>query len=190
MDFASIVPLWLDAALMAPFRWPSSALLGMWLGSACLAAYCVVIGELCAAGLFLLHRRHFTGMQDGMVRYHNISVQALHAGDKETYLAANKMAREDFGKSFFAQAAAGMSSLWVVPFALAWMSLRFEGIELYRVPGTEKHAGYVFVFLVAYIALRIAFSRWAKPRLPLFRRIAAMKKQAAEARGAMRSLFV
>lgn len=189
MNFAAIIPLWLDAFLIAPFRWPGWDHAGMWLGSALLAFHCTVIGEYFAAGLYFLHRRYYSGMEDNMVRYHNLSVDALHAGNKEAYLAANKLAQEDFGKSFFAQATIGFASLWPVPFALGWMSLRFEGIGMYTIPGTELRAGYVFVFLSLYILIRIFFSRYVKRVLPPFPRIAKLKRKAKEARGTMKSLL-
>ncbi len=37
-------PLWLDALLIAPFRWPASPYLGMWLGSTLLALWCLILG--------------------------------------------------------------------------------------------------------------------------------------------------
>lgn len=189
MNFAAIIPSWLDAFLIAPYRWPGWDHGGMWLGSALLAFWCTLIGEYFAAGLYFLHRRYYSGMEDNMVRYHNLSVDALHSGNKEAYLAANKLAQEDFGKSFFAQATIGFASLWPVPFALGWMSLRFEGIDLYTVPGTELRAGYVFVLLTLYIVIRILFARYVKRVLPPFPRIAALKREAKKARGAMKSLL-
>lgn len=189
MDFASFIPSWLDTFLITPFRWPESAFAGIWLGSALLALYCTILGEFFSAGLYFLHHRYYDSMQDNMIRYHNLSVDALHAGNKEAYLAANKMAQEDFGKNFFAQATIGFASLWPLPFALGWMSLRFEGIDLYTIPWTNLKAGYVFVLLSLYIAVRILFSRYGKQHVPLFRRIAELKRQAREARGVMKALF-
>lgn len=188
MDFASLIPPWLNAFFIAPFRWTDSVYWAMWLGTAPLALYCTVIGEYTGALLFLAHNRYFAVSQDDMVRYHNLSVAALHAGDKEAYLAANTMAREAFGKTFFAQASCGLASLWPVPFALGWMSLHFEGIAIYTLPGTNVHAGYVFILLTLYIAIRIIFSR-CKRFLPLFGRVAAVKREAKQARGVMRPFF-
>jgi hypothetical protein len=190
MDFAALIPVWLDAILIAPYRWPASPYLGMWIGSGFLAAYCLIVGELFSAALFLLHHRYYNTMQDKMVHYHNLSVQALHAGDKQAYLAANKLAQEDFGKSFFAQATIGFASLWPVPFALGWMSARFEGLVVFTIPVFELKAGYVCVLLSLYIALRILFSLYIKNHLPVFRRIAAIKREAREARGKARSFFL
>ena len=183
------IPAWLDAFLIAPYRWPPSEYVGMWLGSGLIALYCVVIGECIAAALYLLHHKYYDNMQDRMMHYHNLSVQALHAGNKEAYLAANKLAKDDFGKSFFAQASIGIASLLPIPFALSWMSLRFEGIAIYTLPLLNLQAGYVFVFLSLYIAVRIYFSRKWKKKLPLFRRVEEIKAAAREARGKARSFF-
>ncbi len=153
------LPAWLDALLIAPFRWPNVAEWGLWLGCAVLAFYCIGIGKIIYIGLQKLHNTYYTSMQDDMQHYHGISMKALHLGNKEAYFAANKIAHEKFGKHFFARASISMASLVPVPFALAWLSLRFEGITLYTLPHTEINMGYVFVFLTCYITLRIT---WAK----------------------------
>jgi len=168
MDFAVFIPPWLDAVLIAPFRWPSGAYAGMWLGSAFLGLYCLLLGEGAAAALYLLHHKYYATDDNEMRRFHKISMDALQAGNKEAYLAANTLAREHFGRSFFAGAALGLTSLWPLPFALGWMSLRFEGIVLYDIPGSGYGAGYAFVLLTIYIAFRLCFNR-VKKFLPLFR---------------------
>lgn len=178
-------PLWLDALLIAPFRWPASPYLGMWLGSTLLALWCLILGELSYALVFLLQRRRLSQMQDDMVRLHNLSVDAIHSGDKVAYLAVNSLAQEKLGNNFFATAAAGMTAIWPLPFALAWMAQRFEGIVLYHLPGTTRSLGYVFVLLSAYIAEKLVFSR-LKRHLPLFARIEAIKQADRERRGPMR----
>ena len=185
MDFAAALPAGLDAFLIFPFPVPPDPLWGVWLGCAILSLYTVVIGEATAALLYWLNRRHYAKTEDEMVRAHNNSVAALHAGDKESYLAINKTAHEHFGKSFFAGAAVGMSSLWPLPFALAWLSLRFEGVDLFSVPFMERPTGYVFVMLALYIPERIVFSR-LKKHLPGFRTVEAWKQRAQQARGEMK----
>ncbi|MDR2574422.1 MAG: hypothetical protein LBC94_08820 [Desulfovibrio sp.] len=159
MDFASLIPVWLDAFLIAPFRWPADAHAGMWLGSALLAFYCLLIGQCTAAALYSLHRKYYAASDSEMLRYHKLSMDALHAGNKDAYLAANTLAREHFGKSFFAGASRGLTSLWPLPLALGWMSLCFEGIALYAVPVLGYEAGYVFVLLTAYIVLRLCWGK-------------------------------
>jgi hypothetical protein len=177
VDFAACIPPWLDAFLIAPFRWPPGAHAGMWLGSAFLGFYCLLLGECTAAALYLLHHKYYDVDDGAMMRYHKVSMDALKAGNKDAYLAANTLAREHFGKSFFAGAALGLSSLWPVPFALGWMSLRFEGIVLYTVPVLGHGAGHVFVLLTLYIALRLCFGR-VKQFLPLFRQVEKLRREA------------
>ncbi|MCR4665708.1 MAG: hypothetical protein K5657_00240 [Desulfovibrio sp.] len=180
-----LAPEWLDTLLIAPFRLPASPYAGIWLGSAVLAFWCLIIGELTRAALFFPQFRRFSRMHDDMVRYHNLSVDAIHAGNKDAYLAANTLAHDTFGNAFFAQAATGLASIWPVPFALAWMSQRFEGIALYAIPGTSYTLGYVFVLIIVYIAERILFAK-LRPHLPLFSRIEEIKRKEREKRGPMR----
>ncbi len=154
-----MLPTWLDAFLIAPFRWPSIAKFGLWLGCIFLALYCIGIGKIIYNCLQKLHKQYYATMQNDMQHYHNISMKALHLGNKEAYFAANKIAHEHFGKHFFAKASISMASLVPVPFALAWLSLRFEGLTLYTIPFTNLNLGYVFVFLTCYIILRIVLSK-------------------------------
>lgn len=72
-----------------------------------------------------LNRNLYGRYRDEMVRHHNLSVRALRHADKEAYKAVNKQAHEAFGKYFFSQAGAFTLSIWPVPFAMAWMELRF-----------------------------------------------------------------
>lgn len=188
MDVAALIPAWLDQFLISPFRWPHSPQLAMWLGSALLCAYCTFIGECTATLLYWCNRRYYAEQQDALVRAHNLSVDALQSGDKASYTAINKEAHELFGKTFFAQAAMACSSLWPVPLALAWMALRFEGIEVHTLPFTDRPLGYVFVFFSLYIPCRIVFSR-LKKRLPFFRNVEWMKEEARNKRGALKSFF-
>ncbi len=149
---------------MAPFRWPTSATMGLWLGCAFLAIYSTCIGEGIRFLLMMVHKQYYHGLSDKTMHYHKLSMKALHSGEKEAYLAANKMAHDSFGKSFFASASVGMAMLLPVPFFLAWLSLRFEGIVVHTIPFTEQTVGYVFVFLILYILCRILFANIKKKR--------------------------
>jgi hypothetical protein len=108
-----------------------------------------------------------------MVKHHNLSVKALRSSDKEAYKAVNKQAHEAFGKYFFSQAGAFTLSIWPLPFALAWMELRFGGIPLelpFRLPGVGDSVFYPFFFIPIYIVVRIAYGKLMR-RLPAYRRI-------------------
>jgi hypothetical protein len=157
----------------------------MWLGSAFLAFYCLLLGECTAAALYLLHHKYYETDKSEMLRFHTLSIDALQAGNKRAFLAANTLAREYFGKSFFTGAALGLSALWPLPLALSWMSLRFEGIVLYEI-FTGYSAGYVFVLATNYIIFRLCFGR-LRTFLPLFRRVEALRQQRVSGAAAGRS---
>lgn len=182
------LPPWFDAFLIAPFQAPGSALVGFWLGCILLACYCVLIGELTSAVLYLINRKFYAEQQEAMTKAHNLSVDALQSGDKESYKAINRQAHEAFGKAFFAQAALGIASLWPVPFSLAWLNARFEGVPIFVIPFWDHPLYYPFVLIICYLPLRILFARH-KRRLPLFRQVFAFQEAAKQARGEMRSFF-
>ncbi len=156
----NILTSWLDTFLIIPFRLPHNAALGLWLGCAILAFYCAIIGEVIRYLFMRIHNNYYTGFSDKAKHYHDLSIKALHSGEKQAYLAANKLAHDNFGKGFFAKASVSMAILLPVPFALHWLSLRFEGIIVHVVPLIDKGVGYVFVFLIQYIILRILFSKF------------------------------
>ncbi len=152
-----MMPLFLDTFLIAPFRAFPSPMTGFWIGCALLALWCVLLGRITQALLEYAGRSYYARL-DGELRHsHDLSMKALRAGDKQSYLAINSMAHERFGKQFFARAALGMGSLWPAPFALWWLSLRFEGVELFTPPFMSGPAGYPFVFILLYIVERIAY---------------------------------
>ena len=62
-------------------------------------------------------------------------MEALKAGDRPAYEAANKLANEAFSKSFFMQLTLSATFFWPVFFALGWMQYRFLEIE-FPIPGT------------------------------------------------------
>lgn len=189
MNFADLVPAWLDAVLIWPFRlFPSYTIACFWLGCFFLSTYAVLLGEIVYSFLYWVNRRYYTSLDDEMIKSHNISVAALHAGDKKSYLAVNKEAHDHFGKSFFAGAALGMASLWPVPFALGWLSLRFENVPIFSLPFIDWQPKYAFVFLAIYIPERIIFAR-IKKHLPGFRNVIRHRQEASQARPPLRSFF-
>ena len=154
-----MLPSFFDPALIAPFRVFGDPLTGFWVGCDVLALWCVLLGRATLAALERAGRSYYTRLDNEMRRSHDLSMEALHAGDKQAYLAINSMAHERFGKHFFARAALGMGSLWPVPFALGWLASRFEGIDLFILPLLDKPVGYPFVFILLYIIERITFGR-------------------------------
>ncbi len=162
-------PPLLDAFLIMPFRSVQNPLMGFLLGSAVLAFYCVLIGKFTQLLLEYAGRGYYSRLTAETQHSHNLSMQALHAGDKASYLAINSMAHERFGKQFFAQAALGTSSLWPVPFALAWLAARFEGIEIFTLPFATTPIGYPFVFILVYVAERMIFTYTHRNLTRIFR---------------------
>lgn len=174
----------LDAVLIAPFRLPGNAVAGFYLGTLALAVYSLLLGRLSYDLIWRFNRRHYAREEDEMTRMHNLSVAAIEAGNKVAYKAANKEANEAFGKSFFAGAALFSVSVWPVPFALAWLSLRFEGVDVPLWPGYAVR--YNAVFLGLYILGRLLlWPLWQ--RLPFFGRTEKLRRDLAAKRAKLRS---
>ena len=166
-----------DSFLIWFYRIPDTPIAGFFLGTLVLAALSVLAGEATRTLVYLFNRDYYEGLQDNMVSMHNSSIKAIGMKDKESYKLCNKEANEYFGRVFFSQAALFSSSLWALPFALAWMHTRFSEIT-FPLPGTDFTAGYGFVFIPMFILVRILFGR-IRPRLPFFGRMDRAMKEAA-----------
>jgi hypothetical protein len=174
METWTTLYLWTDRFLVFFYRLVDSPILGYYIGTAALCLLCVVLGQLTLATTFLWNRRSIDHDNHEMVRMHNLSVKALLAKDKRAYKLCNKEANEAFGKVFFSQIAMSISSLWPVPFALAWMQTRFSEVAFelpVRLPLVGETVGYLFTAIPIYILMYILFGK-IKSRLPFFRRIA------------------
>ncbi len=147
----------IDPVLIYAYRLPADSLLGYWLGTLVLAFGALLLGMATMALSGLLNRKLHRSQSEKMVRMHNLSIQAISEKNKEGYLATNKMANEMYGRVFFNRAALFTASVWPVPFALAWMNIRFEDVAL-NIPLINFPFGYVGVFLTCYILLRVGFS--------------------------------
>jgi len=167
--------LLLDPWLIAPFRLPASAEAGFWLGTAVLCLYCVLLGDAAYLGVMALNRRRTASLKAEMERHNELAETALRMGDKESYKAVNKQALDAFGHSFSLGAAVFTSSLLPLPFALAWMHLRFASAapELpFALPLVGREPNYLFYFVILYIPLRLVYSR-TMLRLAPYRRLRA-----------------
>jgi hypothetical protein len=159
----------LDSFLIAFYRITGYAFVDFLMGTFVLAALALIIGEFTISVLFLINRKHIDKTTAEVARFQNLSVEALAAGDKQAYQAANKLANEAFGKSFFLQIALSAGSLWPIFFALAWMQERFSDVE-FRLLFTDWHVGYICVFVLMYASAYLLFKR-IKHKLPYFRNI-------------------
>lgn len=151
----------IDPWLIAPFRWLPSAAAGYVLGTILLALYCFILGDLSAMAVKAFNRKYIRKLQKEMDRNHNLSEKALLMGDKESYKAVNRQALDAFGYSFSLGAAIFCVSIWPMPFALAWMHMRFADAPLelsITLPFLGKNVHYFASFLLIYIAVRMISS--------------------------------
>lgn len=147
-----------DPWLIQPFRWPESPLAGYLLGLLVLGLLCVLLGDAAAILVSRLNRKVYGGYIKDMVHHHELSIKAAQSGSRENYKAVNRQAHESFGRYFFSQAAVFTASIWPLPFALAWLDLRFRE-ALVRLPVLDYDANYVFFFIPLYILARVIYSR-------------------------------
>jgi hypothetical protein len=151
------------------YRLTGYALVDFLLGTFVLAWMALLIGEFTISAVFLVCRQRIDATTHEARRYQDLSMAALSAGDKHAYQAANKMANDAFGKSFFMQIALSTARLWPVFLAVAWMGHRFADVE-FPLLFSEYSIGFVGVFIPLYAAAHIIFKR-IKYKLPYFRRI-------------------
>jgi hypothetical protein len=164
--------LFLDPYLIWFYRITGDARIDFILGTFTLALMAVIVGELNIALAYLAARRRIERVTDEAVKYQNLSLEALKAGDKGAYRAANRLANDAFGHSFFMQIALSAAFLWPAGFVLAWMSQRFWDLE-FPLPFIPYSLGYIGVFLLLFIAAYFVFKP-IKHRIPYFRRIKAL----------------
>ncbi len=161
----------LDPYLIWFYRITGHAPVDFLLGTLVLACQAMFIGECCISLAFLAVRQHIDRATAEADRYQLLSLEALAEGDKDTYRAANKVANDAFGKSFFMQIALSAAFLWPIFFILAWMQYRFAGLAFPLLGGYSL--GYIGVFILLYLPAYLLF-RKVKHRLPHFRRLKAI----------------
>jgi hypothetical protein len=159
----------LDPYLIWFYRLTGRAGVDFVIGTLFLVFLALVIGEFTAFLAFRLMRKHLGEKTAEAEKYHDLSLDALKAGNKEAYQAANKLAKEAFGHSFFQQAALSAAFLWPVFFALAWMQYRFLEVE-FPLPFSGWSLGYIGIFILLYVPAVILFKR-LKRKLHNFRRL-------------------
>ncbi len=169
--------LWIDPYLIRFYRLTGYAPADFIIGTFVLALIAVIIGECTISVAYLLARKRIEKVTDETIRYQNLSIDALTSGDKGAYQAANELANDAFGHSFFMQIALSAAFLWPIFFALAWMSNRFEELE-FPVPYLHFSLGYIAVFVFLFVAAYFVFKP-VKYRIPYFRRIKEMLKSSS-----------
>jgi len=144
------VYLYLDPYLIWFYRLSGSAALNFLLGTLALAFLSLLLGEFTSFLASALVRRRFQEVAGEAKRYQDLSMEALKAGDRPAYEAANQVANEAFGKSFFMQVALSATFFWPIFFFLGWMQSRFSELK-FPIPGTAYSLGYIGVFILLYI---------------------------------------
>jgi hypothetical protein len=160
---------WIDPFLIAPYRWFDDPMVGWWIGTFLLALWAALLGELTLAVAYRANRNHVIQTSKRTLYYYEQSLKAKQAEDEKAYKGINKLANEEFGKSFFLLAAMGMASLWPAFFAAAWLNQRFGDIGFHMprwAGGIELN--FIAPFVVLYLAARILVAK-VKPHVPFLR---------------------
>lgn len=166
----------IDPFLIWFYRITGYAAVDMVIGTLVLAYLTLTIGELTAAVALRFMRARTDKHSKSATKYQDLAMDALKAGDKEAYKAANMLANDAFGHAFFQQIALSASFLWPVFFALAWMQYRFLAVE-FPIPGTGWSIGFIGFFIIIYIIAFFSFKRikrglalltgWKQPGAPI-----------------------
>lgn len=158
----------LDTFLIRFYRLTGQVWVDFVIGTFLLTVICLLLGE---GTLYLVFQFSWKRLAEKMAeadKYQTLSIEALKAGNREAYEAANKLAKEAFGRSFMHQLTLSGAFLWPVCFALAWMQYRFLEVE-FPIPGTPWSLGFIGVFILIYVAAYFLL-KGVKKRLP-FRRL-------------------
>jgi hypothetical protein len=150
MDMPTLF-LWLDPYLIQCFRLTDLAAINFFIGTMVMAGLALLLGKGSAALVMAAGRYYSLGLANEAKKYQDLSIQALQAGDRPTYEAANKLANESFGKSFYLGVAQSAAYFWPVGLVLAWMQYRFLGLA-FPIPVIGWSVGYIGVFIPLYIA--------------------------------------
>jgi hypothetical protein len=170
------VYLWLDPYLIWFYRLTTQAEVNFLLGTLALAVFSLLVGEFTSFLASGMVRRHLEQAAGEARRYQDLSMEALKSGDRPAYEAANQVANEAFGKSFFMQVALSATFFWPIFFALGWMQYRFLEVA-FPLPYISFSLGYTGVYVILYIAAYIMFKP-VKRRMPYFRRLKELRAAA------------
>jgi len=163
----------LDPYLIWFYRISGQAAVDFVIGTLVLAGICLFIGEVTVTLAFLCAGKRLGEKTAEAEKYKDLSIDALKAGDKEAYQAANQLAKDAFGHTFFQQMALSSAFLWPAFFALAWMQYRFLEVE-FPIPGTPWSLGYIGTFIIIYLAAYFLCKR-VKNKVRNFRRPKAVR---------------
>jgi hypothetical protein len=148
----------MDPVLIALYRLTGHPVADYLTGTFFLAILTSLVGEVTVWVVRKVNGAYLGALADRARRYNDLSEAAGAAGDRAAYKACNREANDAFGEFFFNKFGVTAASLWPVFFALAWMQERFGEIRI-PIPWTGLGAGYVVVFLLAYVLARVLLWR-------------------------------
>ncbi len=161
MDWITAFIHFIDPFLIAPYRWFQNPIIGWFVGTFILTIWTVILGDITIAIGFRINLSYVKKVLEKTGYYHEQSIKAKSMGDEDSYKKINRLANEEFGRSFFLLMAMGMASLWPLFFAAAWLNERFGQITFLNLPGWM--GGYRINFIgplvCLYIIARFTISR-------------------------------
>lgn len=150
--------LYLDPYLIWFYRLTGQAGWNFLIGTSAVAILALLAGEFTSFLASFLVRSRCQEVVGEAKKYQDLSMEALKAGDRPAYEAANKVANEAFGKSFFMQLTLSATFFWPIFFILGWMQYRFLAVE-FPLPFVGFSLGYIGVFILLYIPVYILFKK-------------------------------
>lgn len=156
----------LDPYLIWWYRLTGLAAMDFFLGTAALVCFSLLLGEISFFLASRAVRKYADSITAEATRYSKLSLTALAAGDRAAYQAANRLANEAFGKSFFIQVTQSAAFFWSPVFALAWMQYRFFELE-FPLPFIGFSLGYIGIFILVYL---LGYLGWKRVKRGLSRR--------------------
>jgi hypothetical protein len=175
------VYLALDPYLIWFYRLTGQAALDFFLGTFVLAWLALLVGEFTSKLAASLVKRQVGRVGEEAKKYQDLSLEALKLGDRPAYEAANKLANEAFGKSFFMQLTLSATFFWPIFFVLGWMQYRFLRLA-FPLPVIGFSLGYIGIFILIYVLAYVLYKQ-IKRRLPLFRGAAGTSDQTGAMEG-------
>lgn len=139
-----------DRCLIWWYRLTGVAVLDFIIGTVFLSGLCLILGKLTAMFVLRFLQPRLAQYGAEAAKYQELATTALKVGDKDAYQAANKLANDAFGHTFFQQVALSAAYLWPIFFALAWMQYRFLELAV-PIPGTPWSLGFIGVFLLLFL---------------------------------------
>jgi len=166
----------IDPYLISFFKFFKAPILNFYFGIFILVMISIIIGDFTSFLIYKLNRNYFKELSNELTQYHSCSIWAILFKNKEAFKLTNNLANESFGKFFFANITLSISSLWIIPFSLGWLNLRFSDIEL-NLPLFNLKINYLGIFILIYILAKILLAQFKKVTVSLKKEKNSIEKQ-------------